>query len=307
MTSELAFKPYTGNTKPFAIGLKPLPADWPWLTVNDRYARYCTEKADLLQDRASAVFRAEPDTLEVQNKVLDRLLARLTSDYPGLIAIDGDQLISRETGKTYYRSQWQSRPLALAGLLVQEDLVIMRQKPGGWSLAAAFVAFPSSWLLAEKFGRSMAEIHAPIPGMPGRQSQMIERIFDNLRPGLPVYRQNWSLYDDDQLHHPRTENARGHPWHAAGQDPLDALFVRIEHQTLTRLSASDILFTILISVDPLKTIFRHADCASLAAGLARQISELTAPQLFYKGLTDTHKTIVERLRAVAESVPVTGD
>ncbi|MEZ5865467.1 MAG: DUF3445 domain-containing protein [Geminicoccaceae bacterium] len=41
----------------------------------------------------------------------------------------------------------------------------MRAAPEGYRLVGAFVAFPSRWSLAEKIGRPMPAIHAPVPGL----------------------------------------------------------------------------------------------------------------------------------------------
>src|SRR5919205_916624 len=58
----------------------------------------------------------------------------------------------------------QEPPLECASRLVQEDLVLMARHDSGWQLAAASLCFPSTWVLAEKFGRDMDGIHKPVPG-----------------------------------------------------------------------------------------------------------------------------------------------
>ena len=133
--------------------------------------------------------------------------------------------------------------LLTAGSLIQDDLVIMRRKPSGWHLVAAFVAFPSSWSLPEKFGRSMDEIHGPVPGFEGgtRNADLINRMFDNLPPGRIVERFNWTVNTDGGLFLPKS-NAES-LGAAAVALKAENTFVRIERQTLRKLPVSgDIIF-----------------------------------------------------------------
>src|SRR5690606_30629441 len=101
-------------------------------------------------------------------------------------------------------------PLKAASLSIQEDLVLMRKSEDGWRLAAASLCFPSSWSLAEKFGRPLAGIHEPVPrfGRDTRNAELIERMFDKLQ-GQIVLRWNWSLQNNPALYHPLSKTERG--------------------------------------------------------------------------------------------------
>ena len=160
--------------------------------------------------------------------------------------------------------------MALASLLVQDDLVIMRRKQAAWHLVAASLCFPSSWNLLEKFGKPMMEIHQPVPGLNQKLEPMIHRIFDNLKPEMPVWRENWSIYGDDELRQDIIEATE----HGGGEHkkPDNAAYVRREFQTLHKLPRSgDILFTIKILVEPLTIISGQENATSIAQKLLDQI------------------------------------
>jgi hypothetical protein len=186
-----------------------------------------------------------------------------------------------------------------AAQLVQDDLVLMRASPRGWRLVAASLCFPSAWSLTEKFRLPMDEIHAHVPHFPGRMGERVARIFDNLKVDQPVWRLNWSIYDDADLHHPESKQGP-RAWAGAEGRFGETAFIRVERQTLRRLPASgDILFTIRIYVDPVGLFRTHPRGADLARGLRSQLLGLDDSQLRYKGLIADRDRIAAELDRIA--------
>ena len=142
----------------------------------------------------------------------------------------------------------------------------------------------------------MPAIHDNVPGFnDGRMGAVVARIFDNISESSPVWRLNWSLYGDDDLHHPFAKSLAAQV--AKGTQDL---FVRVERQTLRRLPQSgDVLFTIRIHVDPLDAFAKHPEGARLAASLRKQLLALDDAQLAYKGLTDDRDRIAATLAELA--------
>ncbi len=290
-----AFTPYDGSSKPFTIGLAQLDPER-WIVPDGQLDVYLNEKQRLLETYPDIVFVAEPGTEEAQCEVRDTLVAYLTARYPE---------IYRRSGETMHVGgrvvDLAGKPaLVAAGFLVQDDLVIMRRKETGWHLVTAFVAFPSSWSLPEKFGRSMDEIHAPVPGFAGgtRNAELINRMFDNLPPGRLVERFNWTVNTDGGLFLPKS-NAES-LGAAAVALKAENTFVRIERQTLRKLPQSgDILFTIGIHSDPVAILRGHPDAPRLAAAFAAQLEELSLEQAAYKGLASKRDSLIIALRQLA--------
>ena len=288
--------PYDGSSRLFQIGLKPLSlADW--IDVDERLPAYLREKDRLFRDRPTEVFAAEPGTDGAQREVLALLADHLPVRLPQIYRRDGDaERIAPDT----VVSLADDPPLLTAARLVQDDLVLMRRGESGWRLAAASLSFPSSWSLAEKFGRPIHEVHAPVPGFGDgtRNAELIARMFDNLRPETPVIRWNWSLYGDDRLFHPDVVGPQERRFGAGAQ--AEHVVLRSERQTLRRLPLSgDIVFTIKIAVDPLAALERHSRGPQIVAALIAQLEALTDQQLAYKGMTAERERVIARLRQLA--------
>lgn len=291
------YTPYDGSVQPFTIGLGALdPGDW--IEVDDYLVPHLAEKDRLLSERHGDVFQAEDDTREAQREVLEALLDYLPGRYPELYEIGPGTVTVRPADTTYTIDDFDARPLELAARLVQDDLVLMRNCKGRHRLVAAVLCFPSGWSLKEKFGHAMADVHEPVPGFgPGsRNAQLIERIFGNLKPGQPVERHNWSLFDEPRLYYPTTDHAGNSLVDENGR--VNA-WLRIERQTLSKLPHSgDVLFTIKICNDPLGVLKSHPNGAALAASMRKQIDQLDAQQLDYKKLTSVHEEIRRELISI---------
>lgn len=291
-----AYTPYDGSARLFTIGLGPLDPDR-WIEPDGEMERYLLEKDRLIAHHRDAVFVEEEGTRAAQREVLDLLSDHLAQRHADFYSRKGSAI---SVGARSIELDSGEAPLVTAGALVQEDLVLMHRDDSGWRLVAGYVAFPSSWSLAEKFGRRMEDIHAPVPefGEGTRNAQLINRMFDNLKVEQPVFRFNWSINPDADLHYP-VSKAHGAlpPGHRLS---LETTFARVERQTLRKLPVSgDILFTIRIYTDPLAAVRTLPDAAKVAAVFADQLETLTLPQAQYKGLVEKRAALVAELRAVA--------
>lgn len=285
--------PIAGISTPFQIGLKPLDVA-AWIDVDDRLGAYLDEKQRVMSAHAGEAFAAEAGTEAAQAEVLSLLTAHLTEHYPDLCRQRAGTIDM--AGRTVTLDDQPA--LWTAARLVQEDLVLMRKGAAGWRLAAASLCFPSSWKLADKFGRPMHEVHAPVPGFSEgtRNAGLIERMFDNLRPETPMIRWNWSLFSDPALFHPESAHPGGPRFGAKAE----IAFLRIERQTLRKLPQSrDILFTIRIYVDPLAALERHSDGAGIATTMIGQLRNMSAEQAGYKGLAADRDLLIARLGEIA--------
>ncbi|MEP6828499.1 MAG: DUF3445 domain-containing protein [Aestuariivirga sp.] len=292
--------PYDGSSKPFTIGLAQLD-DAQWLEEDQNLPFYLNEKLNLYKTLPDKVLVEDEGTREAQSEVLALVQAHVLKHFPNLYQHDGN--VMRIGGQHNVQLDDPTlSPIAIAALLVQEDLVLMRKSPEGWRLAAASLCFPSAWNLLEKFMRPLHEIHAPVPdfGEGTRNAGLIERMFDNLNSARSVLRWNWSLYGDDRLYHPLSDNGMKRRF-GEGDDIRGRVTLRLERQTLRKLPQSgDILFTIRIYLDPLEALERHAEGATLAHCIEHQLLAMTDEQIAYRGLADERARLCARLRDIAE-------
>ncbi len=288
--------------RPFTVGLKAFDPD-NWIVPDVHLAAQVREKAEHFATRQAAVFAAEPDTLEAQAEVLEMLLGYLPQRYPELWRVDGNEVTIVPAGLTYRVEEFLERPLEFACRLIQDDLVVMRKGEGGYRIAAAAVCFPSTWILADKFGKAIADVHGPVPGFARgtRSATVVDRIFENLKVDAPVERCNWSIYEMSDLHHPKSHSTHKR-WDGQQQDLVLSSFIRAERQTLTRLPRSgDVVFTIQIIVDPARLLMEHPERAQIAATLKSHVESLDEAELAYKGLGGHQETVVRELAALAAS------
>jgi hypothetical protein len=287
--------PYDGSSKPFTIGLTQLDPDR-WIEPDDQIQHYLNQKAHLLAQSRGAVFVAEDGTEQAQNEVLQILSDYLPTRYPDIYCRQDNLMIVG--GRRVALSGDDA--LVIAGSLIQDDLAIMQRSDRGWRLGAAYIAFPSSWSLAEKFGRTMDEIHAPVPGFGDgtRNAELIARMFDNLPPGRFVERFNWAVNVDGSLHLPKSKSESLSA--TAIELTEESAFIRIERQTLRKLPETGaIVFTIRIYSDPLSLLRQREDAATLALAFVEQLRALDLPQAAYKGLVSKRDALISALISIA--------
>ena len=166
------------------------------------------------------------------------------------------------------------------GRQVAEDLLLLSDQPG-WPLVAGHLCFPNDWCLPGKLGRSLFEVHAPVPGFAQRVGDPTLKLFDKLKPERPIWRVNWAVKVTSRLDLPPNINAtfEASKHEITAANAGERCYFRIERQTLSRLP-NGILFTVKTSVSPIHTL-SAVERQALAITL-----DTTPPEILaYKGLT----------------------
>ena len=220
-----------------------------WLQVDDQREVYRAEKAALLATRLDACVVYEPGSDAAAREVLRLVLTDLTRR--GL-APDVDESL---------------HPIDAAGRLVQEDLVVMERQERGWVLTSASVCFPTRWDLRSKLGRTMDEIHEPVPRYAEMVGPMVNRFFDRLHVGRLVWRPNWSLVADPRL---RLDPPHRDDQLTVPSDPGTDLWLRVERQSVRRLveNPDAVCFTVRVHRWPLLEILDDLRGSAFADELA---------------------------------------
>lgn len=203
-------------------GVMPL-ARADWLLVSDTYAAQMAERARLLRDCPDTVCACLPGAEDAALELLDEIL----HDLPALGFAIGPHQVTCPDGRVVPLDR--ARPLQTAGQLVQEDLCILQKTTQTEHvLTAAILCFPSSWTLADKLGKPLLRIHAPVPDYDAQMGARVQRMFDAIRPEQPLWRANLLRYENPALHQPRRE-------FAPKDKRADGAFIRSERQCLLRL------------------------------------------------------------------------
>jgi dimethylamine monooxygenase subunit A len=255
-----------------------------WIEPDEHFASELIEKERLLRERHHDVFAVLPEALDGSTEVLELLAAHLSSRFPTLYRREGDLLCNLVTQQSWNLSQQVLHPLDLAGRLVQEDLCLMQHDLANntYRLVGASLCFPTRWRLADKMGKPLTAIHAPVPGYEEELASTVDRFFKRLRVEKPVWRINWGLIDDPTLFQPTGHGRKGLNPDITAENAGEKLWIRMERQTLRRLPRSqDVLFTIRVHIRPLLQLQSHPE---RAATLASAIRGMPEPLRLYKSL-----------------------
>jgi hypothetical protein len=219
--------------------------DGPLLIEDDLHASYLAEKQWLFANAREVVSVSLPEAVEAAAEAARLVLSGLSGANP----IDN------------------FRPLEIAALHVQEDLVVLVRSEEGWRFGAGVVCFPSHWVPSEKLGLHITGVHEPVPHYNEELAQRVDRFLDHLGPGRNAWRRNWLIHASPQLHVP-------HPPALGGPVQPRDLWLRSERQILCALPATGaILFTIRTQQFPLSALATRPDVASSMALSLRSSSD----------------------------------
>lgn len=234
-----------------AVAAKALPGMQPvdgkdWLRVDAAYTDQLATKAALLETHADKVLTCLPEAREAATETLDEILKLLAARAD--FEVEGDA-VKRPDGKVIKANR--GAPLHTLSQLIQEDICILQKQGKTHRLTAALLCFPASWTLSEKIGRELLAIHAPVQEYTDNIARRVQRLFDGVRPGHPIWRANLLSYEDPRLYQPKSEGDE------RSSHPSQAIYERSERQTLWRLPKCDaVVFSIHTSVRA-KSIPKH--------------------------------------------------
>lgn len=214
-------------------GAPRLPGTMPcdandWLRVDAVYGAQMAYRAQLLADRPQAVLYENATTRQTADEVLQEALLVL----PGLgFMVADDHVICPDRRRVQIDP---GAPLRTLGHLVQEDICVLEKRGDEHVLTSAVLCFPANWRLAEKINRPLTGIHEPVADYDPNIARRVQRLFDGVQVGRPLWRFNKLSYADPDLHQ---------PYRQAMTD--DMRFVRSERQCILRMPRSQaVIFTI---------------------------------------------------------------
>jgi hypothetical protein len=137
-----------------------------------------------------------------------------------------------------------------------EDMCLLTRRPDEdiYRLVGAAVAFPTDWRPADKLGRPLTALHAPIHGYEEQLSTGVDKFMEKLKPGGIYGRCNWFVAPTDALRWVAEPPEQAFT-HVTAENAGETLFVRSERQTLRKLPETGaIVFTIGVYVAPLGSL-----------------------------------------------------
>jgi hypothetical protein len=134
-------------------------------------------------------------------------------------------------------------PLDWIGRQVQEDLVLLSGDAGA-RFVGGQLCFANGWAISDRLGKSFLEIHQRTPPATMPSVEMGSRFLQVLKQGHSYWRTSWNFKLSNQMdmttkHKPayKADFAQRAPMLTV-KDVGEAVFLRIERQTFTRLPRS---------------------------------------------------------------------
>lgn len=213
------------------MGVRPKTGSTPWLTAHTPdVTRVLSHKHAMFSRHRQQVSAHLPFNVEAQREVLDAVVSYFEAHDPARLA-------------SWHPHSRELSPLETAAHLTAEDLLVLSPTPSGLVLTSAVVCLPNKWDLLEKIGKTIEEIHAPVPQLNEQLQRKISTFLNALKPDKQYWRVGWGLATNPDPYQPSPQS----PDLFGGA----AVYVRLERETFTRLPVSNsILFTIATNVIP---------------------------------------------------------
>ncbi|MFY0572746.1 heme-dependent oxidative N-demethylase family protein [Archangium lansingense] len=306
----LPYFPFEQDSYAMTLGVRALRPDETLIEVDEaHYARELALKAANLAANPRARFQALPGTEPHQWETVTVLLPLMARQNPQHFAleVEGERwrwrnlLLGTETRFTPGdAASLPHAPLDWLGRQVQEDLLLMDGTREGLPMMAGQLCFPSMWCLDEKMGRSMLDIHTPVPGFVSKLGTATTRLMEGLKPGRTVTRCNWALTVSDRMDlEPWTLPEWKHLFEGITRENAgERCFLRLERQTLSLMpNTGAILFTIHTYRAPVAT---EVEDPARRRRLANVLRTVPADTATYKRIS----SFLEPLVAWLDSEPV---
>jgi len=224
---------------------------------DEHYLHEASLKRRMLAENPEWYFLANSDTRVAQWEALELILTGLAENYPEQFQLQKQSTIWHWKNKLLNEAHSfilgddatiALQPLDWVGRQVQEDLILLN---ADLIVMAGQLCFPSGWSLGDKMNQHFIKVHAPLPQITEPMIQSANKLLERIPAHKPVTRNNWGFRVCDWLDlSTRQSDAYRKLLHEtastlAMEDVGDKIFVRVEHQTLSRLPKSNhILFTI---------------------------------------------------------------
>lgn len=223
-------EPFLAPRLAFAPGIQPLdPADWLFTAADHPGQMALRDRLDA--ERRDEVTAVLPEGAEAAEELAEAVAAEVIARH-GAVRVPGG--VRRADGVVVPDDLPAINRL---NRLAQEDFLIMQRPEGADEhvLTAGTLSFPSHWRLDEKIGRALIRIHMPVREYPGDLARRVQRFFDGVQPGRPLWRANWHFAVKPEIATPASEVRKVENYHHMIMHGAEAAWLRVERQTVLRL------------------------------------------------------------------------
>ena len=276
-----------------------------------RYARELALKEQLLAAAHPYYFAGGETTLAAQWDVLELVTKDLARIYPRHFQLkcEGEvwhwQNAFSGAGTSFHfgdPATLPCEPIDWIGRQVQEDLVVLSADPSA-TFVGGQLCFANGWAISDKLGKPFMEVHHRTPKTTMPSVETGARFLETLKPGRSFWRMSWNFKLSDQMdmttqHKPayKADFARRAPLLTTA-DVGNAVFIRIERQTFTRLPRSQGLLFGIHTYN--SSVAEEASDPDRAQAILNVLRGAPPDVKDYKAITPIEKPLVSYLEARA--------
>ncbi|KAG5651699.1 hypothetical protein H0H81_007758 [Sphagnurus paluster] len=231
------------------MSLKKLEHDY-WLELESTYRKRIAQRKELYAKHGSAILTALPGTHHACTELAEMVIQFLCARYPRQFrrtsnGVFHNHILETKTPTTSFSRGTESDTglKAIEFLLenIPEDFLVVEEDhaTGLYVLRGGVACSALGWMVGEKIGKPLHEIHIGVPDYKEKMAFSMDRYFTKLACDKPIQRGSWGLEVGQPLFAPPDD-----PHFAlrtAPQDPslsIDDVFLRVDWQILRRLPAS---------------------------------------------------------------------
>lgn len=164
------------------------------ITIDEDYLDRVTHRRSIIATHGSTVHGCTPEGDAAVRELYTYLLSeQLPKRFPTIFKLSKDNSMCENlaTGMSFPTLPEGNMDAALRvlGETVEEDLFLLQETPEGHRSVAFMCCFPSGFDPSSKLGKTLVEIHAPVPSYEKIGSSM-EKFFTKLEVGKSVKRTN---------------------------------------------------------------------------------------------------------------------
>lgn len=248
----------------------------PWFWPDNELAQAVRMRKEIFLNGQDEVLHTGDNDASVRaasQTLLDIQAQYLTETFPDAYAIEtdpefGQLIVNKSTADKFciHPAEDDWHPLAISGLLGQEDICLMKKtSKGTYKLAGGFLATPTHWGLSDFVGANMDTIHRHVAGYHKQAKHSRVRLKDTVDkalsdlpeyPARQIIRNSILMEVNPALALPHGVKNKAKTKDIK-QDIGNRLFIRSERESLTRLPAPNndfLVFTIKEYVFPLAAL-----------------------------------------------------
>ncbi|KAF1984027.1 hypothetical protein K402DRAFT_435520 [Aulographum hederae CBS 113979] len=269
------------------MGLRKFDLGDNWLVLDAFHLGSLLEiRKDILDQCKGDVIQCLPGSEEACKEVLDLVVEYLSEKHPEYMETEdflegwkGD-LIAINNGST------GKQPLDMAARLAAEDLNILQlQDDGKHHLTASATLFPVGWVLKERIGMELQDIHKPVSLW---AQKLLPSVENRISIDKPMERSAWFMQQRKPEESLRNQLLQQEAMSFDGPQLPEYFIIWRERQTFRRLPKSKaVLFTVKTNLENLVDIPIED-----LAGLKHEINSWSEDTAKYKGRPDWYVTVI---------------